>query len=250
MNLNYQTALSCAYSCRDIGKGNIQGEMIRSNETGAEAAVSLDRDLRLIKIVFKGSKELEDWETDSRIIQKTIGYRDDKRIKMHSGFHDAVLSILPGVRNALLDSTLMNDGYITILCGHSLGEALAKAYAYVDAEALYLTLRRNPIDAIVGFGGPHLGNEGLQADFEDRYHHVFNFRNEHDIVPRLLDNIPGYCHVGTFGDQEKITLPDIIFNGRKPDNIPAAVADHDIVRDYILPLERGAADDGIHEAVI
>ncbi len=146
-----------------------------------------------IVLAFRGTRNLRDWITDARFFKRQIG----GGIGIHDGFLDAIDSVLPRIVGNLLppgaDKASVKP---LIICGHSLGGALATLAAF------YLRRQGFNIQAVYTFASPRVGNavwrEAYNATCGDK---TFRIACAGDLVP-LIPGIftsprDGYRHVGT-----------------------------------------------------
>ncbi len=101
--------------------------------------------------------------------------------KVHSGFYQAVMSILTDVNNAV--QTLLTGSetpppvYVT---GHSKGGAMASISAYVLSQSYQV-----PIQQVVTFASPKPGDGDFQTGYESVIGNQVRYENYGDIVPLL-----------------------------------------------------------------
>jgi len=213
--------------CRCLGNGDlidVMAKYIRSDYTDAEAVVCTDPILRIIWVVFKGSKEFKDWLIDTRFHKDTIGFINDKPVRIHCGFKEAVLSLYDSIIQELYMLQNNLPDFSTILAGHSLGGAMVDAFSI---------LWNSDFELAVTFGKPCFGNEEAVKKIQgNAIHGSFSFINRRDIVPELLDGRFKYVRCG-------IEIPlksKWLFSREKPDNVAAGLCNHDIFKDYIAPI--------------
>jgi hypothetical protein len=142
-------------------------------------------------LAFQGTENVREALTDARI-QKW--HRGD--VAIHSGFLDAWDELCPKILLQLMaGGRRRSDMKPMLICGHSLGGALATEAAY------YLQKLGYPIAAVYTFASPRVGN----AAFRDRYNAVLDFKTFRvcaagDLVPLLpglfTPPFDGYRHVG------------------------------------------------------
>lgn len=133
-------------------------------------------------VVFPGTDSIADWRTDLE-----AGKRDwIMGGKAHVGFCRAIESVL--------DEVILNLAGVSniIVCGHSLGGALAM----LCASSLWY--EGIVVDAVYTFGQPRVGNGGFARGYNANLHdETFRIVNEHDPVPYLPPWLMGYRHAGT-----------------------------------------------------
>jgi predicted lipase len=118
-------------------------------------------------ICFRGTSSLRDWKInlDSRLIQQN---KNDDIFKVHKGFYTQYNSI----KNIITSYIVQNYTYNNIvICGHSLGGALATICAF----DLYDNIYNNNITCVT-FGSPRVGDKNFV-----RLYNKYNI-NTHRIV--------------------------------------------------------------------
>lgn len=236
-----QMVLMTLHNCKLVA-GDIKEEtgelpvqfQISNPDTSAEAMITVDHDLRIVYLVFKGSKEFKDWVFDSRFHKETIDYSPvaGGPVRVHSGFNNAEYSIHYEVLAKTHSLLIENPMYTLMIGGHSLGKSMAELFAYRLFQ--YDALRTAPrtMVYICSFGGAHTGNAAFGYELSNMVHQNIAFYNEKDIVPKLLEGKFNYYRSGT-----PYKLEDIKGCEGSPANIVAAMVNHDIVRDYELPIK-------------
>ncbi|MFF4713406.1 lipase family protein [Streptomyces eurythermus] len=143
---------------------------------------------RMIVVGFRGTEvaKIYDWLTD---VDTPPVPGPANRGFVHYGFHQALQSVYPQVRDTILE--LRDQGQSLWFTGHSLGAALAM----LAGARLYFEKPRLLADGIYTFGQPRTC-ERLLADahneaFRDR---CYRFVNNNDIVPHLPPE-PPYTHI-------------------------------------------------------
>lgn len=135
-------------------------------------------------IVFRGTQITSGWswaDIRTNLIQgkKPLPGRSDA--KVHGGYLEAVLDVLPAVRSFVAQQRAR--GVSIYFAGHSLGGVLATlAGSLIDADATYT------------FGAPRCGNGTFVKILDERsvYRVVFAF----DIAPSYPKRKLGYRHGG------------------------------------------------------
>jgi hypothetical protein len=131
-------------------------------------------------IVIRGTHKLNDWLVNLRI--RKISIRQDKYMRVHSGFHKAVSECYDELIEKLHQYNSRNV-YIT---GHSLGGAMAVILLNkLDVDNIYV---RPYIKSCYTFGMPRLANSYAM----ERFISPFHFYNLNDIVPTLPPKWLGY----------------------------------------------------------
>lgn len=133
-------------------------------------------------VVFPGTDSIADWRTDLE-----AGKRDwIMGGRAHVGFCRALESVMDEVVFAMAGSSRV------IVCGHSLGGALAM----LCASSLWY--EGIVVDAVYTFGQPRVGNGGFARGYNANLHdETFRIVNQHDPVPYLPPWLMGYRHAGT-----------------------------------------------------
>ena len=166
-----------------------------------------EQDKHVILLIFKGSKEVEDWVTN--LTSGGVSFLGNTNTQVHRGFQDALKLFIKTIKQSCfeldgktysLDDAILpmlNGQTKIIFSGHSLGGAiatLAACYFYdkgFDAENI----------EVYTFGAPPVASQ----EFVDHYRHkfaVYRIVNQLDIVPRLESINPYLFHLG-----QKIVLP-------------------------------------------
>jgi hypothetical protein len=227
MIITKQLALHCITQCQNIGGDfnvGIPENIIKSDRTDAEALVVVDHDLKLITVVFKGSKEPKDWVYDAKFHKVTIGYHNDRPVRVHNGFNEQELSIHHEVDATLYETLKKFPKYLVVGTGHSLGNSLIELFVY----------RSNwTFNAVLGFGGACTGNivfkEALaEKMFPDTF---INFIYHNDKIPLLLKNKFNYEKAGKL-----FTLFDVRGDKSRPANKVALLFGHDTQINYYIPI--------------
>ncbi|MEU8698846.1 lipase family protein [Streptomyces sp. NPDC048680] len=143
---------------------------------------------RMIVTGFRGTEvaKIRDWLTD--VSTPPVPGPGNKGF-VHYGFHQALQSVYPKVRDTVLD--LRTQGQSVWFTGHSLGAALAM----LAGARLYFEEPRLLADGVYTFGQPRTCDRLLAGPhnkaFTDR---CYRFVNNNDIVPHLPPE-PAYTHV-------------------------------------------------------
>jgi hypothetical protein len=143
-----------------------------------------------IYLNFQGSQERSDW---SRNIDKEMIDLDDE-IKVHEGFFEHFHKFREEISEKI-DELLTYDFERFIICGHSLGGALATLCCYELMYKKYFAYKDRVL--CVTLGSPRVGNYFF-SDFFDSEFECFRLVYGSDIVPRVpkfnLFNL--FYHVG------------------------------------------------------
>ena len=114
--------------------------------------------------------------------------------EVHAGFARASLALLPGVETWLAREGAMHTQLL--LCGHSLGAAIATLVATRLASAQHpATAQVNPVQ-LVTLGSPRVGDAAFASAFATRGVLCTRVVNSLDVVTRLPPALMDYEHVG------------------------------------------------------
>ena len=159
--------LACVYSLKAYDRfGGDNVVYINNDITSATAYLIKDNDLQIV--AFRGTEEVHDWLFNLT----AIPYRYNKRW-CHGGFVVAHKSVWKRVRRQL------DPNRRTIVCGHSLGGALAELSAHCMRDFTDLHL--------VAFGKPNVffGRKPQKPGEMTYLKTQMSFIHGSDIVPRL-----------------------------------------------------------------
>lgn len=157
--------------------------LLEKSSTACHVAISKTLDLTIV--AFRGTDEARDWATNLHAV--TSSWKPGGRA--HRGFKQAWYSLAPELRDRLRPLPPRR-----LLCGHSLGGALALLEASAHGcEALYT------------FGSPRPGTDALVTTVKAPH---FRVVNHHDPVPELPLGGPPFffthggtaIHLGANGD--------------------------------------------------
>ncbi len=153
------------------------------------------KDISCLVISFRGTDELEDWNTNLKAHQTPFGSKG----KVHSGFKAAYLSI----KDQLFEH--LNSYSLPIfITGHSLGGALA----ILATSDIY---KSDNFDSCYTFGSPRIGSPELVKSIQcERVYRVVNNCDIVTVVPLDLPFIK-YRHIGSsylLDDHGKL-IPDL-----------------------------------------
>jgi predicted lipase len=132
-------------------------------------------------IAFRGSADTKDWLTDfkMRFGETPYGW-------VHAGFWASANSVM----EQILGLAQVRAAIPVVITGHSKGAAEALICARLLAAS------GKPVEAVVTFGGPRVGNKKWRADYGkalgDR---TTRWVHEEDIVCRMAAWCTGYRHV-------------------------------------------------------
>lgn len=144
-------------------------------------------DDKRVYIVFKGTSNAKDWETNRNIKFTTLSHG----FKAHKGFSKAYQSVSETIRIAL-EAHKGKDIYIT---GYSLGGALANVCFYDVTYNLGIQVSK-----LITFGSPRVFDEDSAALLNNLYPNVHHrIVNNNDIAPHVPPELLGYGHWGSLG---------------------------------------------------
>jgi hypothetical protein len=137
-------------------------------------AITVNRDVGRITLVFRGSGVLEDWLTDFNIcltklqqgksFAKLTGYKEmPENIKIHGGFYEALEAVKGKIFEGLRNLFLTCPGYKLYVTGHSLGAALSTLFAFEVASKKKLP---RPV-VNVSFASPRVGNAESERNLQN-----------------------------------------------------------------------------------
>jgi len=145
----------------------------------------------LIVLSFRGTKSIQDWETDFHVAL-VHPHGTDSHLRVHKGFYRAFEKLAEGVDGLVvrLDELKKQTGgqipiYIT---GHSLGGALAQIASAVTGD--------DQVAACYTFGSPRVGNTYFDLWVKVPSYRLVNYA---DIVPQVPLPLPvlfQYRHSG------------------------------------------------------
>ena len=130
-------------------------------------------DKTIMYLAFRGTepREFQDIKSDIRARLTDVGIPEENTtIHAHTGYVDA----LKAVQDDIVETMRATPHEQLIVCGHSLGGALAILYTRLFATGVN--------GACYTFGAPPVGDENVQDGLKTP---VYEIINELDIVPRL-----------------------------------------------------------------
>lgn len=135
-------------------------------------------------VCFRGTDSSSDWLADAMASKVAIQGMSGK---VHTGFLRTLLVVCDDVF-AIVNNLMMDGGGLRLLvCGHSLGGAMATLFA---SRCKYF------IDLVCTFGSPRVGDAEFAARFNKRFKsHSLRFVNNNDAVARVPWKCMGYDHV-------------------------------------------------------
>ena len=216
--MDYSKAVVCALLSQEVyqdfaklrfsGFSDITPDFIDQSNTDTQCAVFSDATGTVVYIVFRGSEQRMDWNTNFDFEQEAVEFQKEviqekivapqaqvypyaggsqSGAKMHRGFVTAYLSVRDKIHTYLSNHSAAS---VTVT-GHSLGGALATLCA-VDIQ--YNFSNKVKVD-IYTFGSPRVGNDGFRDSFNRRVPDSYRFVYGMDMVPALPRPWQGYSHV-------------------------------------------------------
>jgi len=144
----------------------------------------------VLYITFEGTDDLVDWEENLRFSHEKIKPYDNKitDIEIHTGFYNEYLIARNDIHLAM--NTKYKDLKDVVVCGHSLGSALA-VLCGIDIQ--YNFPDKNI--SVFGFGSPRVGNQAFVESFRKRIANVFEFQYNDDAIANVPPESFGYKHI-------------------------------------------------------
>lgn len=135
-------------------------------------------------ICFRGTDSTSDWLADAMSAKVALQGLDGK---VHTGFLRTLLVVCDDVFDILRNLMLDGGGLRILVCGHSLGGAMATLFA---SRCKYF------IHLVCTFGSPRVGDAEFAERFNKRFKsHSLRFVNNNDAVARVPWKCMGYDHV-------------------------------------------------------
>ncbi len=172
------------YKNKNINLGSFNYDVlgyISNHHTSTEfALLKVNPDNPILVIVFRGTDEADDWNTNFHAYQMPFG----KAGKVHHGFIQAYLSIREDLFEYLKDNNLP-----IFITGHSLGAALA---VLATSE---LSNNKN-FDSCYTFGSPRIGDPEFIDTIDNK--RIYRIVNNCDVVTTVPIDFVGikYRHIG------------------------------------------------------
>lgn len=135
-------------------------------------------------ICFRGTDSSSDWLADSMAEKVSL---QGMAGAVHTGFLRTMLVVCDDVFT-IVNNLMMDGGGLRILvCGHSLGGAMATLFA---SRCKYF------VNLVCTFGSPRVGDAEFVARFNKRFKtHSMRFVNNNDAATRVPPKWMGYGHV-------------------------------------------------------
>lgn len=159
----------------------------------------LSFDKKALWIVFRGSANNQDWKFNFEFAQRAAtfddepyGYKTESGVAVHSGFLTDYMQVREIIHKIVKDA--INIAYVhnIMVCGHSLGGALAQICA-VDIEYNFGKLVSTQS---ITAGAPRAFNKAGSDSYNKRVPDTIRIVNENDPVTRVPFESMGYEHVG------------------------------------------------------
>lgn len=186
------TALACRYAAKayadPAATDEDGGTLLSDPDTDAQAVVHFDLPRieggrRTAVVAFRGSSSPADWAHNAMVPLRSLPSPHRATVRAHTGFLRQYASLHARLVRALRDAEVDH----VLLCGHSLGGALA-----VIAAAM---LPEGATCDIVTFGAPRAGNSELCAAAFNRCLECVRVVHDRDVVPTIPLRAMGYSHV-------------------------------------------------------
>jgi len=186
--LSYEPHIAARYRAELELHGLELAGFIHDAETDTEGFIAANAEE--IFVVFRGTNSLRDWLTDAQV-RRVAPMTSMELGGVHRGFDKAAVTVLESIlghASALRDQ---QQRALTIT-GHSLGGALAMV------AAMYLEDREEPVNEVITFGQPRVGDGGWRHGYNHLLGHTtWRVVNDTDAITRLPSWFMGYRHAGT-----------------------------------------------------
>ena len=200
--MDYIQALTCAILSNEIYEDlatlsfsqfpQASPQPFEDPQTDTQGAI-LPVESGLIYIIFRGSAQDADWDTNFAL-NRTQGYpysdNPQTKVQIHEGFSKAYLSVREVLHQTCSE---LEEGTRLIVTGHSLGGALATLCA-LDLQFNFFSTEPERI-SLYSFGSPRVGNSEFRQSFNRRVPNSYRVVNGMDIVPAVPRPWQGYRHV-------------------------------------------------------
>lgn len=153
-------------------------------------------------VFFPGSTTLKDWAVNVNILSDNIpadwGCGSSAPLRVHRGYLRAFQAVADRLFH-IVQARMHRVGGRLILCGHSLGGALA------TLAGLYFACKMpevRPYITVITFGSPQVGDGNFVKFFDRIVPYSVRVVNPMDPIPRLLNvqlvHVKGYTPVASF----------------------------------------------------
>lgn len=154
----------------------------------ATQGMVIETESRLI-LVIRGSESKDDWLLNLQAKQRRVWF--DVPGKVHKGFWRALKHIWDPVVVPLMAASKSSRKKV-VICGHSLGGAIAT----VVAARIAYKFDRESIASVYTYGQPRVGNAKFATYVNEQFKGAFfRFVNNRDVVA-MIPPAPLYRHVG------------------------------------------------------
>ncbi|KAJ9086763.1 hypothetical protein DSO57_1000389 [Entomophthora muscae] len=205
---NGQTEKWNCTSCK-LGNKNLKYYMkLKNQQFNTLGYVALDHEERMILIVFRGTRGIENVLLDSDFIPSRFKYVPDPKNRVHSGFINAMESLAPQFMAALerLHTSPHYRQYKIGIVGHSLGGSMA-CLAAIKIHTVF-QIPWSQIELIT-YGQPRTGNRAFAEWFDAQPLASARVVNYNDFVPHIYG-----AFINDFVHHQNEVFFDIV-NGKK-----------------------------------
>lgn len=178
--------------CKHTPSFELEGSVIDSTRQTA-AFVGYDESEQAIKVVFRGTHNLDNWWVD--LDADTTTWSVAGSTSVHSGFLGAMQQLSTnGVQNHVTSLLSKHGSYTPVhVTGHSLGAAIAMLFA---VQYKY-TVQSNVDISVYNYGQPRVGLGNFASWFPNAGIPHFRVVNENDVVPHVPPEWTGFTHDAT-----------------------------------------------------
>mmetsp|Transcript_25329 Transcript_25329/g.100017 ORF Transcript_25329/g.100017 Transcript_25329/m.100017 type:complete len:590 (-) Transcript_25329:3984-5753(-) len=183
----------------DEGKGHLYSGIIKEWRSDTDLVILHNPDEKLIAISFRGTESGSDVRVDMNALSAEWPYTSGPKLHVSTGFKNAHDSVIEPITKTLKAMWKSGSYERILVCGHSLGGALAHLHAHALSYILEDELSKSPLPPeerlmCYTIGAPKAGNAEFLKDYTTRVGHTYRLVNDHDIIPRLP--VPRRNHVG------------------------------------------------------
>lgn len=177
-------------------------------------------------IIFRGSYGKCDWRDNFRFKKIVIPFINDKKIKGHEGFVKQYEVVRTDIHEHLISGRLKKYREL-VICGHSLGGALANQCS-LDLKLYFKDIHISCIT----LGAPRVGNPAFVKLCKKHLPGAIRIVNGADMVTKVPPTIMGFKHFGillTVGARSifwKIIHPKLAVSGNPFDHYPERYMKH------------------------